>query len=146
MKQQPTIGFYAQKINQVVETTEQTGEAMNPFFELIRQAIDKGTVAELTEAQYSEVKEAFNKGLENYKKLLVVLNNQTAPIKVIGIHKKFEKTYEDYISSCQMMIDSLGETPQDLAVEAFNQSEEQQDDITETLAFCVQRLSNLLLK
>ncbi|MGX7030671.1 hypothetical protein [Vagococcus zengguangii] len=143
---QTNVGFYAQKINNVVEVTEQTGEAMNPFFEIVRHAIDNGTVADITEEQYKGIKEAFGTGLENYKKLAGLLKDQKAPIKVIGIHKKFEKTYEDYIVSCQAMIDSLGATPADLDVEKFNQSEAQQDEVTETLAFCVQRLSNLLLK
>ncbi|MGX6961705.1 hypothetical protein [Vagococcus xieshaowenii] len=143
---QTNVGFYAQTINKVVEITEQTGEAMNPFFETVRQAIDNGTVSELTETQYKEIKEAFGTGLDNYKKLSTMLTGQKAPIKVVGIHKKFEKTYADYITSCQAMIDSLGDTPADLDVEKFNHSEEQQDDVTETLAFCVQRLSNLLLK
>ena len=37
----PNLGFYVQTINDIVKTTEDIGEVMNPYYEEVRQAIDK---------------------------------------------------------------------------------------------------------
>ena len=40
----PNLGFYVQTINDIVKTTEDIGEVMNPYYEEVRQAIDKNKV------------------------------------------------------------------------------------------------------
>lgn len=146
MKKNNNLSYYVKEINQVVEETEKTGEAMNPFFEIVRTAIDENKVAELKPDQLKGVREAFEKGVGKYQEMLQTIKSLKAPAKVIGIHKKLERSYETYIEGCQEMVEALSEDGTSVNVEKFNESEVKQDEITDTIAFCIQRMTNLLLK
>ena len=62
--------------------------------------------------------------------------------RVIGIHKKFERAYNDYVDGCLEMIASIKDG---INVEAFNASEQKQDEATEIIAFSIQRMTGILL-
>lgn len=140
------LSYYVQKINQVVEETEKNGETMHPFFEIIRSAIDDGKADELSSDQLIEIRGAFEEGVSKYQELLEVIKSLKAPARVLGIHKKLERSYTLYVEGCQEMVDSLSEDGAGVKIEDFNEAEQKQDDVTGKIAFCIQRMTSILLK
>ncbi|WP_368251466.1 hypothetical protein [Enterococcus sp. 2201sp1_2201st1_B8_2201SCRN_220225] len=139
----PNIGFYVQKINDIVKDTEAIGEKMNPNYEVIRQAIDEDKLATLTPENLAETREIFEAGTGKYREMLSTIGGLRPPAKVLGIHKKFERAYENYVAGCEEMIASIKEDQVD--VPAFNAAESKQDEATEVISFSIQRMTNLLL-
>lgn len=62
----------------------------------------------------------------------------------MGIHKKFERSYLNYVAGCEEMLQSIRSEEIDKA--AFDAAEEKQDISTDEIAFSIQRMTNLLLK
>ncbi|MGX6977996.1 hypothetical protein ACWN8V_01795 [Vagococcus elongatus] len=140
------LTYYIQKINQVVEDTEKTGETMHPFFEIVRSAIDENNVDELQPEEIIDIRKSFEDGVAKYQELLEVIKSLKAPARVIGIHKKLERSYTLYVEGCQEMTDALSEDGTSVKIEDFNNAEEKQDEMTEKIAFCIQRMTSILLK
>lgn len=141
----PNLGFYIQKINDVVTTSEEIGEEMNPSYELIRQAIDSDKVADITEEEFKNTKELFSSGTDKYRELLVEIKGLKAPVKVMGIHKKLEKAFTEYVEGCQEMVDSIDAENNSVNQELFNTSETKQDEATDAISFCIQRVTQLVM-
>ena len=140
----PNLGYYVQNINDIVQDTEKIGEEMNPHYEIIRAAIDADTLTELTPEKITEVVDVFTAGTKKYKAMLAQIEKLRPPAKVMGIHKKFQRSYEKYVAGCDEMIASL-QTAQGIDTPAFNAAEEKQDDATDEISFSIQRMTNLLL-
>jgi len=140
----PNLGYYVQNINDIVQDTEKIGEEMNPHYEIIRAAIDADTLTELTPEKIAEVVDVFTAGTKKYKAMLAQIEKLRPPAKVMGIHKKFQRSYEKYVAGCDEMIASL-QTEQGIDTPAFNAAEEKQDEATDEISFSIQRMTNLLL-
>ncbi|HCM90720.1 MULTISPECIES: hypothetical protein [Vagococcus] len=141
----PNLGYYIQKINDIVTTSEEIGELMNPSYETIRTAIDSDKVANLTGEQLKETQELFLSGTDKYRGLLAEIKGLKAPIKVMGIHKKLEKAFETYVVGCQEMVDSINLEENSVNNEQFNSSETKQDEATDEISFCIQRITQLVM-
>lgn len=141
----PNLGFYIQKINDVVTSSEEVGEEMNPSYETIRAAIDSNKTEELTTEELTAIKELFLSGTNKYRELLVTIKGLKAPAKVMGVHKKLEKAFTDYVNGCQEMVDSINPEAGSVDAEMFNTSEAKQDEATDTISFCIQRVTQLVL-
>lgn len=141
----PNLGHYVQMINKVVTETEEIGESMHPYFEEVRHALDTDP-SKLTTGTLAEVHDKFSEGTSQYRELATLISSQTAPVKVVGIHKKLEKSYAAYVVACQKMVDSLDVETGKVDQVAFDESEKEQDDISGTVAFCIQRMTGLLRK
>ncbi|MGX7196767.1 hypothetical protein [Enterococcus olivae] len=139
----PNLGFYVQKINDIVKDTEAIGEEMNPCFEEIRQAIDEDKTAEISEEKRNEIVKVFEEGTKKYQAMKTTIAALRPPARVMGIHKKFERSYFEYVEGCEEMIASLSEG---VDAAAFNAAEAKQDEATDTIAFSIQRMTGLLLK
>ncbi|MGX7200029.1 hypothetical protein [Enterococcus nangangensis] len=137
----PNLNFYLQKINTFVQTTEELGEGMNPFYEKVRQAIDDGRTENLTADELTEVHEKFVQGVEAYRQLQEMLTGLRAPAKVMGIHKRLEKTFAKYVAACQKMTTAV---ENQVDADSFDASEKEQDEATDEITFCIQRLTQLL--
>lgn len=138
----PNTGFYVQKINDIVKETEAIGEKMNSNYETIRQAIDEDKLADLTPESLQATTAIFEEGTAKYQAMLTEISQLRPPAKVLGIHKKFEKAYENYVAGCEEMIASIQET---VDVPAFDAAEAKQDAATDVISFSIQRMTNLLL-
>lgn len=139
----PNLGYYVQTINDIVQDTEKIGETMNPDYEVIRQAIDENKLQELTSEQIAQTLTTFREGTDKYQAMLEKITRLRPPAKVLGIHKKFERSYQKYVAGCEEMIASLqGET---IDVTSFDASEKKQDDATDEISFAIQRMTKLLL-
>lgn len=139
----PNLGYYVQTINDIVQDTEQIGETMNPDYEVIRQAIDEEKLSELTPEKMAGTIESFQEGTAKYKAMLKKIGTLRPPAKVMGIHKKFERSYQKYVAGCEEMILSLQEDAID--TELFNASEKKQDEATDEISFAIQRMTKLLM-
>jgi hypothetical protein len=124
----PNLGYYVQKINDIVKNTEAIGEEMHPCYEEIRQAIDKEELAAISDERRAEIVTIFKEGTNQYTAMQ---------------HKKFERAYTEYVQGCEEMIASL-ETGIDVA--AFDRAEIKQDTATDAISFSIQRMTSLLLK
>lgn len=141
----PNLGYYVQVINKIVTDTEEIGEEMNPSYEVIRDAIDNNKVAELSSEQLAEVVETFNQGTVKYQTMLQTISEQRPPAKVMGIHKKLERSYEEYVEGCKEMVASVNpENGVDIA--SFERSEKKQDQATDDISNTIQRMTKVLLK
>lgn len=141
----PNLGFYIQKINDIVTNSEKVGEEMNPSYEIVRHAIDTNTLADLTSEQLKEIQDLFASGTKNYAEMLSQLNGLKAPVKVMGIHKKLEKSFENYVSGCQEMVDSIDVDAATVNADMFNKSEEKQDQSTDDISFSIQRMTQIVM-
>lgn len=141
----PNLGYYIQKINDIVTASEEIGEEMNPSYEIIREAIDAGKVADLTEEQLKKTHELFTGGTTKYRAMLSEIKGLKAPVKVMGIHKKLEKAFESYVEGCQEMIDSIDLEKTAVNADKFNASEAKQDEATDNISFCIQRVTQLVM-
>lgn len=145
MVMRPNLGFYVQTINDIVKTTEDIGEVMNPYYEEVRQAIDKNKVNDLTAERIAEIQAKFKEGTEKYELMLKKVGTLKPTPQVLGIHKKFQHAYTEYVAGCNEMI--LATDPETgIDADLFNASEEKQDQATDELTFAITRMSNILLK
>lgn len=142
----PNLGFYVQKINDVVQETEKIGETMNPYFVEIRTALDEDKVSELSTEKLTEVESIFTEGVAKYAEMFKTIQALRPPARVIGIHKKLEKAYGTYVTSCQAMATSIDAKAGAVDQAAFDASEKAQDEQTDVIAFCIQRMTGLLMK
>ncbi|WEG73232.1 hypothetical protein [Vagococcus intermedius] len=140
------LGFYIQKINDVVTETEQVGESMNPYFVEVRTALDANDAENLTKEKLAEVQVNFKEGTAKYETMLKTIRSLKAPAKVMGIHKKLEKGYDAYVSACNDMVQAIDVETGVVDQELFDASEVKQDETTNTIAFCIQRMTSLLMK
>jgi len=119
---------------------------MNGSYELIREAIDTQKLETLTREQLTDIKALFAGGTEKYKMMLTQIQELRPPARVMGIHRKLEKAFADYVQGCQEMVDALQPDEAVVNTELFNQSEKKQDEATDTISFSIQRMTNLLMK
>lgn len=139
------LGLYVQTINVIVETTEQTGEDMSPYYEELRQAMDANKVNEMTPERFDEIVNKFKEGTSIYRNLSEQITRMKPPVKVIGIHKKLERTYLEYVAGCQEMVDSINIETRSVDQAAFDAAEIKQDESSETITFCITRMTQILL-
>ncbi len=139
----PNLGYYVQKINDIVTDTEAIGEGLHPRYEEVRQAIDNDQIAAISDEQRAEIVAVFEKGTTQYQAMLATVKALRPPVRVIGIHKKFEHAYVDYVAGCEEMIASLKDG---VDAAAFDVAEKKQDEATDTISFAIQRMTSLLLK
>ncbi len=142
----PNLGYYVQTINHIVTSSEEVGEEMNGSYELIREAIDTQKLETLTREQLTDIKALFAGGTEKYKMMLTQIQELRPPARVMGIHRKLEKAFADYVQGCQEMVDALQPDEAVVNTELFNLSEKKQDEATDTISFSIQRMTNLLMK
>lgn len=141
----PNLGYYVQKINDIVKETEEVGENMNVYYEEIRTAIDEDKTNELAPERIAEIRTIFEEGTKEYTILLEKASQLRPPARVMGIHKKFERSYIEYLNGCTEMVTSL-DAEKGVDVALFDASEEKQDKATDDISFAITRMSNLLLK
>lgn len=142
----PNLGFYVQKINDIVNETEAIGEEMNPFYETIREAIDQDKTASLSVEQLEEVVTVFSNGTAKYRILIDQIHSLKPPVKVLGIHKKLEKAFDQYLEGCEEMVQAIQVENKNVDRVLFDASEIKQDDTSDTISFCIQRMTQLLMK
>ncbi|GBG95671.1 hypothetical protein LFYK43_21300 [Ligilactobacillus salitolerans] len=138
MKKKANLGQYLQLISSLLETTEEMGGKLDPYFELADGVVkDQQT---LDTEQYQQIQTNFAAGIEVYQQQLGRLERAEAPIMIIGPHKQLVKSYRDFVSGCQAMQDSIDYEQQNIDAAAFKKSEKEQTDAMDAINAHVGRI------
>ncbi|MHC5248827.1 hypothetical protein [Enterococcus sp. LJL90] len=141
----PNLNYYVQAINDIVNDTEKIGGEMNPSYEIIRNGIDNDQLSDLTTEELSQIINEFETGTSSYQTMLEKVKTLRPPAKVMGIHKKFEKAYMNYVEGCQEMIQSINPDAATVNIEGFDQAEQKQDEASDVIVFSIERMTKILL-
>ncbi|MHC9000218.1 hypothetical protein [Enterococcus bulliens] len=139
----PDLGYYISMVNTIVNDTEKIGTTLNHSFEEIRTAIDDHKTAELSQERLAEIVAEFQGGTDKYKLMLEQISTLRPPARILGIHKKFERSYMAYVAGCEEMVLSL--QPK-VDIEAFNAAEAKQDQATDEIAVSIQKMTQMLMR
>ena len=138
MKRRADFGHYVSVLSEVMETTENMGAKLNPFFETFRKAIDEGR--DISPEDYDKTREEFETGVELYEKNLKKLQGLEAPIAIIGVHKKLVGAYRRFYEGCAHMNSSIDYAGRWVDAEQFDVSEKEQGDAMDDIARCVRKI------
>ena len=140
---QVNIAYYFQTINDVISDTEEMGSKMHPYYESLRQAIDNNEAVSTEEL--AKVQTIFEEGCETYDTYQAKVEKLQAPVKLMGLHKKFVNAYIAYVKACHDMLEATN-PEQGLNVEAFNQAEKDQDEYSQKVSQAVARMATMAMR
>lgn len=138
MKRRADFGRYVSVLAEVMETTENMGEKLNPFFETFRKAIDEGK--DISPEDYDKTKAEFENGVELYENNLRKLQGLEAPIAIIGVHKKLVGAYRRFYEGCAHMNSSIDYAGRWVDAEQFDVSEKEQSNAMDDIARFVKKI------
>lgn len=137
------IAYYFQTINDVISDTEEMGSKMHPYYESLRKAIDNQD--EVSKEELAKVETIFEEGCDTYDTYQTKVETLQAPVKLMGLHKKFVKSYSDYVAACHAMLEAVN-PEEGLNIEQFNQAEKEQDDHSQKVSQVVARMATLAMR
>ena len=138
MKRRADFGRYVSILAEVMETTENMGEKLNPFFETFRKAIDEGK--DISPEDYDTPQAEFENGVELYANNLKKLQGLEAPIAIIGVHKKLVGAYRRFCEGCAHMNSSIDYAGRWVDAEQFDVSEKEQGNAMDDIARLVKKI------
>lgn len=138
MKRRADFGHYVSVLAEVMETTENMGAKLNPFFETFRKALDEGK--DISPEDYDKTKAEFEKGVEFYENNLKKLQGLEAPIVIIGVHKKLVGAYRRFCEGCVHMNSSIDYAGRWVDAEQFDVSEKEQGNAMDDIARLVKKI------
>ena len=133
MKRRADFGHYVSVLAEVMETTENMGAKLNPFFETFRKALDEGK--DISPEDYDKTKAEFENE-NNLKKL----QGLEAPIAIIGVHKKLVGAYRRFCEGCAHMNSSIDYAGRWVDAEQFDVSEKEQGNAMDDIARLVKKI------
>ncbi|MDT1940579.1 MULTISPECIES: hypothetical protein [Carnobacterium] len=142
MKANPN--FYIQTVNTAVTDTEDNGERLSEYFEVLRGALDKKDLAAISTEELSTIKENFAEGTQKYVAIEAKLKGLKAPIKLLGVNSQLLKAYKEFVEGCQAMTDSIDVAKHEVDIAAFDQAENLQDQATSALMKAVERITKMM--
>ena len=138
MAKRANLGIYMRTLSQVIDTTEQMGERLDPFFEDVK-AHTEGK-KELSVDDYATIQENFHAGVVLYQANAKGLAEVKAPIQVLGMHKLLVSAYQDFYQGCVQMDESLDYQAHQVNVEKFVAAEAIQTEAMDKVSKQVQRI------
>ncbi|UQS81835.1 hypothetical protein MOO45_06445 [Bombilactobacillus folatiphilus] len=139
-KMQQRALHYANTLNDVLQKTQEIQEDLNPKFQEIKTALDNDQLVEMASSHYLQIQGDFQHGTDEYAKLTQKLAALKAPAKIMGVHLNLVHSYQAYVQACQQMIDSMKDD-RTVDQEAFKASELAQDQATDEMTKCLQRMN-----
>jgi len=131
---------YVNVLSKVLQGTEDAAGEMNADFETMRQAIDNGTVGDLSQVDLQKIADNFQRGTDGYEDKLNQLEQASAPVRVLGKHKSLVAAYRVYTDACQSMTDSLDVEHQTVDQAAFDEAEKTQENAMGKVTAAIQRI------
>lgn len=101
------MNSYLPVLSSVLQGTEDEANDMNDDFEVVRQALEDGAVADLGSEKLTAIKAHFQKGTDGYTDKLNQLQQASAPVRILGKHKTLVAAFRNYTEGCQAMTDSI---------------------------------------
>ncbi|WP_261810956.1 hypothetical protein [Levilactobacillus humaensis] len=138
--QKNNMNSYIRVLSQVLQETEDGGEAMNGDFETVRHALDNQTVGELSQVDLQKIADNFQRGTDAYEAKLNQLQQASVPVRILGKHKSLVAAYRTYTDACQAMTDSLDVEHQAVDQAAFDAAEATQENAMEKVTAATQRI------
>ncbi|WP_125574155.1 hypothetical protein [Levilactobacillus huananensis] len=138
--QKNNMNSYIRVLSQVLQETEDGGEAMNGDFETIRHALDNQTVGDLSQVELQKIVDNFQRGTDAYEAKLNQLQQASVPVRILGKHKSLVAAYRIYTDACQAMTDSLDVEHQTVDQAAFDAAETTQENAMEKVTAATQRI------
>lgn len=138
MKRRADFGHYVSVLAEVMETTENMGAKLNPFFETFRKALDEGK--DISPEDYDKTKAEFENGVELYENNLKKLQGLEAPIAIIGVHKKLVGAYHRFCEGCAHMNSSIDYAGRWVDAEQFDVSEKEQGNAMDDIDRLVKKI------
>lgn len=126
-KKYMTTQQYGMLLSELIETIQEAGDRVAPFFEKLDDVLKNNQLAQLPNEEFVEVATEFENVVEIYQDVSKKLNRVTAPVRFIGAHQMVKQTFMDYTAAIKVMADSLDVTSQQVNVADFRQSEADQD-------------------
>jgi hypothetical protein len=120
---------YALKVGEIAQLTEDTGEKTSPYFDKLDEALQADKLADMSKADFQEIATAFDDAVDIYQDAASNLSAVKAPARVIGMHKALAQVFQEYADATQAMADALDVDKQAVDLEAFRNSETQQNDL-----------------
>ncbi|APS41253.1 hypothetical protein FOL01_0394 [Weissella jogaejeotgali] len=126
-KKYMTTQQYGMLLSELIETIQEAGDRVAPFFEKLDDVLKNNQLAQLPNEEFVEVATEFENVVEIYQDVSKKLNRVTAPVRFIGAHQMVKQTFMDYTAATKVMADSLDVTSQQVNVADFRQPEADQD-------------------
>lgn len=145
VKAQRILVHYAQVIDEMVTTTQKLSSTLNGDYQLLKEAINTDTVAEISQDQWTSIKAHFDQGVADYQKNLATVQAVRPPAKALGMHRLLVNAYTDYVAGCAQMAASVDAKAHQVDAAAFTAAEKQQDDSSLKLNKQVNRIMTLLV-
>ncbi|MBS7576185.1 MULTISPECIES: hypothetical protein [unclassified Enterococcus] len=129
--------YYFNDLNELLTKSEAISEEMHPFFEQADLFFKEG--GEFTEK--TAVIAGFEKGMVDYNEISNQLSALVPNVRVIGMHKKLVKQFEEYVEACQAMVEATKAENES----AFRLSEKNQELLSEVLGKTINRIVKLAM-
>lgn len=126
-KKYMTTQQYGMLLSELIETIQEAGDRVAPFFEKLDDVLKNDQLGQLPNEEFVEVATEFENVVEIYQDVSKKLNRVTAPVRFIGAHQMVKQTFMDYTTATKVMADSLDVTSQQVDLADFRQSEADQD-------------------
>lgn len=134
------MNSYLPVLSSVLQGTEDEANDMNDDFEVVRQALEDGAVADLGSERLAAIKAHFQKGTDGYTDKLNQLQQASAPVRILGKHKTLVAAFRNYTEGCQAMTDSINAEAATVDEAAFNAAEKTQENAMEKVTSMMQRI------
>ena len=131
---------YATNLGQVIQSTEEAGNKVAPFFEKLDDAIKADQVADMPKVDFQEISVEFDEAVAVYKDASAKINAMAAPVRLMGLHQSMKKTFTEYAAATEAMAESLNVADQSIDMDKFKQSEADQDSLMEKFLVQVRRI------
>lgn len=122
-----TMQQYSVLLGGHIETIEEAGNHVAPYFEKLDEAIKSDGISKLSDQEFVEIATEFEDTVEVYQNVVGKLNGMSAPVRFIGAHKNIQQLFTAYTSATKMMADSLDTKTKQVDLTTFTQSEKDQD-------------------
>lgn len=136
---------YAMQLSEIVQTTEEIGTKVGPFFGKLEEAMQADKVAEMPKAEFQEIAAEFDETVEAYEATIARMNTLKAPVRVMGLHKTMMATYRAYVDATHKMADALNVEEQAIVQPAFGESEVAQEDLMDKFTAQINRILTSVL-
>ena len=118
---------YGVLLSELIETIQEAGDRVAPFFEKLDKALKENELASLSTDEFVEIATEFENVVEIYQDVSKQLNSLTAPVRLIGAHQIVKQIFADYTTATKVMADSLDVNTQQVNLADFRKSEADQD-------------------